>query len=154
MNKTKNLLFLLTPFTLYITVFFLGPILILLTYSFLEPGLYGGVVWNFYHHNYGRILGWADGIIEEFNPVYFKIFLNSFKLALITVIITLVICYPTALWISRLKPKLKVFFLFLVTLPFFSSLVVRLFAWMILLKPSGLINESLLNIIESCRPIL
>jgi|TARA_B110000444_G_scaffold35739_1_gene31256 spermidine/putrescine transport system permease protein len=146
MNKTKNLLFLLTPFTLYITVFFLGPILILLTYSFLEPGLYGGVVWNFYHHNYGRILGWADGIIEEFNPVYFKIFLSSFKLALITVIITLVICYPTALWISRLKPKLKVFFLFLVTLPFFSSLVVRLFAWMILLKPSGLINEFLLNI--------
>lgn len=146
MNKTKNFLFLLTPFTLYITVFFLGPILILLTYSFLEPGLYGGVVWNFYHHNYGRILGWADGIIEEFNPVYFKIFLNSFKLALITVIITLVICYPTALWISRLKPKLKVFFLFLVTLPFFSSLVVRLFAWMILLKPSGLINEFLLNI--------
>jgi len=143
MNNKKKLLFLLSPFTLYISIFFLGPILILFVYSFLEPGLYGGVVWNFYHHNYGRILGWADGIIEEFNPVYFKIFLNSFKLALITVIISLIICYPTALWISRQKPKLKVFFLFLITLPFFSSLVVRLFAWMLLLKPSGLINEFL-----------
>ena len=89
-------------------------------------------------------MGWADGIIEEFNPVYFKIFLNSFKLALYTVILTLLICYPTALWISKLKPKFKIFFLFLVTLPFFSSLVVRLFAWMLLLKPSGLINEILL----------
>ena len=143
MNNKRKLLFLLSPFTLYISIFFLGPILILLVYSFLEPGLYGGVVWNFYHHNYGRILGWADGIIEEFNPVYFKIFLNSFRLALITVIISLIICYPTALWISRQKPKLKVFLLFLITLPFFSSLVVRLFAWMLLLKPSGLINQFL-----------
>tara|TARA_B100001057_G_scaffold474772_1_gene540772 strand:+ start:2403 stop:3278 length:876 start_codon:yes stop_codon:yes gene_type:complete len=143
MNNKRKLLFLLSPFTLYISIFFLGPILILLVYSLLEPGLYGGVVWNFYHHNYGRILGWADGIIEEFNPVYFKIFLNSFRLALITVIISLIICYPTALWISRQKPKLKVFLLFLITLPFFSSLVVRLFAWMLLLKPSGLINQFL-----------
>jgi len=144
MDDKKKLFLLLSPFTIYISIFFLGPILILFVYSFLEPGLYGGVVWNFYHHSYGRILGWADGIMEEFNPVYFKIFLNSFKLALYTVILTLLICYPTALWISKLKPKLKIFFLFLVTLPFFSSLVVRLFAWMLLLKPSGLINEILL----------
>ena len=144
MDDKRKLFLLLSPFTIYISIFFLGPILILFVYPFLEPGLYGGVVWNFYHHSYGRILGWADGIMEEFNPVYFKIFLNSFKLALYTVILTLLICYPTALWISKLKPKLKIFFLFLVTLPFFSSLVVRLFAWMLLLKPSGLINEILL----------
>ena len=109
MDDKKKLFLLISPFTIYISIFFLGPILILFVYSFLEPGLYGGVVWNFYHHSYGRILGWADGIMEEFNPVYFKIF-----------------------------------FLFLVTLPFFSSLVVRLFAWMLLLKPSGMINEILL----------
>lgn len=144
MDDKRKLFLLLSPFTIYISIFFLGPILILVVYSFLEPGLYGGVVWSFYHYSYGRILGWADGIMEEFNPVYFKIFLNSFELALYTVILTLLICYPTALWISKLKPKFKIFFLFLVTLPFFSSLVVRLFAWMLLLKPSGLINEILL----------
>ena len=111
MDDKKKLFLLLSPFTIYISIFFLGPILILFVYSFLEPGLYGGVVWNFYHHSYGRILGWADGIMEEFNPVYFKIFLNSFKLALYTVILTLLICYPTALWISKLKPKFKIGFI-------------------------------------------
>ena len=47
MDDKKKLFLLLSPFTIYISIFFLGPILILFVYSFLEPGLYGGVVWNF-----------------------------------------------------------------------------------------------------------
>ena len=150
MNKKNRLILLLTPFTLYSLIFFLGPMLILLLFSFLEPGIYGWVEWNFYHHNYGRILGWADGVYEEFDIVYAKIFIRSIRLALITVFLTLLICYPAALWISNLSPKLRNFFIFLITLPFFASLVVRLFAWMIILKPSGILNQFLigLNIID------
>ncbi len=150
MNKRNRLILLLTPFTLYSLIFFLGPMMILLLFSFLEPGIYGGVEWNFYHHNYGRILGWADGVYEEFDIVYAKIFFRSLRLALITVFFTLLICYPAALWISNLNPKLRNFFIFLITLPFFASLVVRLFAWMIILKPSGILNQFLigLNIID------
>ena len=150
MNKRNRLILLLTPFTLYSLIFFLGPMLILLLFSFLEPGIYGWVEWNFYHHNYGRILGWADGVYEEFDIVYAKIFFRSIRLALITVFFTLLICYPAALWISNLNPKLRNFFIFLITLPFFASLVVRLFAWMIILKPSGILNQFLLglNIID------
>tara|TARA_Y100001968_G_scaffold59888_1_gene50877 strand:- start:2603 stop:3487 length:885 start_codon:yes stop_codon:yes gene_type:complete len=150
MNKKNRLILLLTPFTLYSLIFFLGPMMILLLFSFLEPGIYGGVEWNFYHHNYGRILGWADGVYEEFDIVYAKIFFRSLRLALITVFFTLLICYPAALWISNLSPKLRNFFIFLITLPFFASLVVRLFAWMIILKPSGILNQFLigLNIID------
>ena len=150
MNKKNRLILLLAPFTLYSLIFFLGPMLILLLFSFLEPGIYGWVEWNFYHHNYGRILGWADGVYEEFDIVYAKIFFRSIRLALITVFFTLLICYPAALWISNLNPKLRNFFIFLITLPFFASLVVRLFAWMIILKPSGILNQFLLglNIID------
>jgi spermidine/putrescine transport system permease protein len=150
MNKRNRLILLLTPFTLYSLVFFLGPMMILLLFSFLEPGIYGWVEWNFYHHNYGRILGWADGVYEEFDIVYAKIFFRSVRLALMTVFFTLLICYPAALWISNLSPKLRNFFIFLITLPFFASLVVRLFAWMIILKPSGILNQFLmgLNIID------
>ena len=144
MNKKNRLILLLTPFTLYSLIFFLGPMMILLLFSFLEPGIYGWVEWNFYHHNYGRILGWADGVYEEFDIVYAKIFFRSLRLALITVFFTLLICYPAALWISNLSPKLRNFFIFLITLPFFASLVVRLFAWMIILKPSGILNQFLL----------
>ncbi len=135
---------LLSPITLVLAIFFLAPLSILFLYAFLEPGLYGGVEWNFYHHNFGRILGWADGEYEEFDPVYLGIFLRSFRLALTTVIGTLLICYPAALWVSRLPERWKTLCLFLITLPFFASLVVRLFAWILILKPSGWINETLL----------
>ena len=83
--------------------------LILFIFSFLEPGIYGGVEWNFYHHNYGRILGWADGEFEDFDIIYTIIFLRSVRLALITVFFSLLICYPAALWISNLNTKFKNF---------------------------------------------
>ena len=154
MTKKNRLFLLLSPFTFYSLLFFLGPMLILLIFSFLEPGIYGGVEWNFYHHNYGRILGWADGEFEDFDIIYTIIFLRSVRLASITVLISLLICYPAALWISSLNPKLRNFFIFLITLPFFASLVVRLFAWMIILKPSGILNQVLISLHIINEPIL
>lgn len=112
---------LLAPITLFLGVFFVGPLVIMAVFSVLEPGLYGGVEWNFYHWNYGRILGWADGLIEEYDPVYLIIFLRSLRLALVTVALCLVMCFPVAFWVSRLSPRWKTFFLFLITLPFFAS---------------------------------
>lgn len=135
---------LLTPVTAFLGVFFLGPLAIMAIYSFLEPGLYGGVEWTYYHWNFGRILGWADGVTEEFDPIYLIIFLRSLKLAFITVAICLVGCYPVAFWVSRLSERWKNFFLFLITLPFFASLIVRLYAWIMILKPSGALNQVLL----------
>ena len=154
MTKKNRLFLLLSPFTFYSLLFFLGPMLILLIFSFLEPGIYGGVEWNFYHHNYGRILGWADGEFEDFDIIYTIIFLRSVRLASITVLFTLLICYPAALWISNLNSKLRNFFIFLITLPFFASLVVRLFAWMIILKPSGILNQVLISLHIINEPIL
>lgn len=144
---------LLTPISVLLSVFFLAPLSILFIYAFLEPGLYGGVEWEFYHHNFGRILGWADGVYEEFDPVYLAIFARSFRLALTTVLISLLLCYPAALWVSQLPDRWKMLFLFLITLPFFASLVVRLFAWVLILRPSGWINEVLLGVGVISRPL-
>ena len=151
-RKRLRLIGLLSPISVLLTVFFLAPLSILLVYAFLEPGLYGGVEWNFYHHNFGRILGWADGEYEEFDPVYMAIFGRSFRLALTTVAASLLLCYPAALWVSRLSDRWKSFCLFLITLPFFASLVVRLFAWVLILKPTGWINEMLLGLGLIARP--
>lgn len=145
-RKQLRLIGLLSPITLLLTVFFLAPLSILFVYAFLEPGLYGGVEWNFYPDNFGRILGWADGEYEEFDPVYIAIFLRSFRVALTTVLICLLVCYPAALWASRLSPRRRTFVLFLITLPFFASLVVRLFAWVLILKPSGWLNQVLVGL--------
>jgi len=134
---------LLAPTSLFLGVFFIMPLGIMAVYSLLEPGLYGGVQWDLYHLNYGRILGWADGEVEEFDPVYAEVFLRSVRLALVTVATCLLICYPAAFWVSRLSPRAKHFCIFLITLPFFASLVVRLFAWILILRPTGFINTLL-----------
>jgi len=122
-------------------------------YSLLEPGLYGGVEWTYYHWNYGRILGWADGFIEEFDPVYMYIFMRSLKLAFLTVAICLLLCYPVAFWVSRLPDRRKTLFLFPITLPFFASLIVRLYAWVLILRPGGALNQMLLAVGLIDRPL-
>lgn len=144
-RRRVMLLGLLVPPTLFLLVFFIVPLTIMVIYSWLEPGLYGGVVWNFYDLNYGRILGWADSRYEKFDPVYLAIFFKSVRLALTTVLICLLVCYPAAFWISKMSDTKKNLFLFLVTLPFFVSLIVRLFAWVLILRPTGFLNQALMG---------
>ena len=136
---------LLAPATLFLGVFFLLPLCIIAVFSLLSPGLYGGVEWRFYHWNYGRIFGWADGVIEVFEPIYLQILARSLSFAALTVVLTLILCYPVAFWVSRLPHRWRLLFMFLITLPFFSSLIVRLYAWLLILKPSGLLNTVLLS---------
>ncbi len=152
-RENRRLAALLTPGTLFLGVFFMGPLAVMVVFSFLEPGLYGGVEWNFYHWNYGRILGWADLEWEEFDPVYAEIFFRSVRLALTNVAITLLICYPAALWVSGLPTRWRTFVVFIVTLPFFVSLVVRLFCWVLILRPSGFLNSTLLGLGLISEPI-
>lgn len=144
---------LLAPVTLFLGVFFLLPLLIIALFSFLTPGLYGGVEWSFYHWNYGRIFGWADGIMEVFEPVYLRILIRSLSFAALTVLVTLVLCYPVAFWVSRLPERSRLFFLFLITLPFFSSLIVRLYAWLLILKPTGFLNSTLMGMGLISQPL-
>ena len=152
-RKNLTLAALLAPASLFLGVFFLGPLLIIAVFSFLEPGLYGGVVWNFYHWNYGRMFGWADGFIEVYESVYLTIFARSLGFALFTSAVCLILCYPVAFWVARLPERVRIFFLFLITLPFFTSLIVRLYAWLLILKPSGVLNEFLLGIGLTAEPI-
>ena len=135
---------LLAPVTLFLGVFFLLPLCIIAVFSFLSPGLYGGVEWSFYPWNYGRIFGWADGVIEIYEPIYLQILFRSLSFAALTVLLTLILCYPVAFWVSHLSERWRLVFLFLITLPFFCSLIVRLYAWLLILKPSGLLNTVLL----------
>ncbi|ANH07307.1 ABC transporter permease [Shinella sp. HZN7] len=152
-RRRAQLGLLLGPVSLFLAVFFLGPLAIMIVTSFLAPGLYGGVEWTWYPHNYGRILGFADPMFEDFDPVYIAIFLRSLKIAALTVVATLLVCYPAAFCISRLSERWKNFCLFLITLPFFTSLIVRLFIWVLILRQTGLVNAVLLNTGVVARPL-
>lgn len=153
LRRRAQLGLLLGPVSLFLAVFFLGPLAIMIVTSFLAPGLYGGVEWTWYPHNYGRILGFADPMFEDFDPVYIAIFLRSLKIAALTVVATLIVCYPAAFCISRLSERWKNFCLFLITLPFFTSLIVRLFIWVLILRQTGLVNSVLLNTGVIARPL-
>ena len=153
-TRTSLSLFgLLSAPTVFLLVFFFTPLAIMVVYSFLMPGLYGGVEWEFFHLNYGRILGWADTKYEKFDPVYLWIFLRSLRLAALTVLTTLLISYPAAFWVSRMRPSLKELSIFLITLPFFVSLIVRLFAWVLILRPTGFLNQALMGIGITNEPV-
>ncbi|NVD40282.1 ABC transporter permease [Ensifer sp. HO-A22] len=152
-RRRVQLAVLLGPVSLFLAVFFLGPLAIMMVTSFLAPGLYGGVEWTFYPHNFGRILGFADPMFEDFDPVYIAIFIRSVKIAALTVLAALIVCYPAAFCIARLSERWKNFCLFLITLPFFTSLIVRLFVWVLILRQTGLVNEMLLSTGMIARPL-
>ncbi|HEX2257963.1 MAG TPA: ABC transporter permease [Afifellaceae bacterium] len=155
-RSSRAVALLLTPISLLLAVFFLVPLAIMLVYSFLEPGIYGGVVWAFYPFNYGRILGWPVNDFEYFDPVYLRIFVSTVRIALTTVLISLLVCYPVAFWVSRLPDRWKSFALFLITLPFFANLLIRVYAWLLILRPTGFLNTALMGsgMIEAPLPLL
>ncbi|MCE2898083.1 MAG: ABC transporter permease [Betaproteobacteria bacterium] len=142
-RRRRALAGLLAPHSLLLAAFFVVPLAIMAVYSVLTPGLYGGVEWEFYPYGYGRVLGAPLGEVEEFDPVYGEILLRSLRLALTTVVVTLLLCYPAAFWVSRLPPRRRALVLFLVTLPFFANLIVRVYAWMLILRPTGVLNQLL-----------
>jgi spermidine/putrescine transport system permease protein len=144
---------LLGPATIFLAVFFLVPLGIMVVTSLLAPGLYGGVEWEFYPDNFGRIFGFADPAFEVFDPVYLEIFMRSLRIAALTVAATLLVCYPAAFCISMMPGRWKSFCLFLIALPFFTSLIVRLFVWVLILRQSGPINGILMTLGVIDRPL-
>jgi len=77
------------------------------------------------------------------NTDYLQIFARSFGLALVAVLITLLVGLPVALYISLQDAKRRNLLLLLITIPFWVNLLVRTYAWMLLLRNGGLVEQSL-----------
>ncbi|MFZ4441797.1 MAG: ABC transporter permease [Planktothrix agardhii] len=139
-RKTRNLLILLLPATIWLLIFFIIPLIIVLVYSFLERGTYGGVTWEFTLKNYQRLV----------NDLYLNIFWRSLGLASLTTLICLIIGYPLAFFIATSSTRWRNLLLFLVIIPFWTNFLVRTYAWMIILRSEGMINTILqsLNLIQ------
>jgi len=120
----------LFPCIFWIGVFFLLPLLFMGVYSFLERGLYGGVKWIFTLENYARFV----------DPLYLKILARTFRIAFLTTVILLLVGYPMAYRIARADKRWRNILLFLVILPFWTSDLIRTYAWMLILRDTGLLN--------------
>jgi spermidine/putrescine transport system permease protein len=135
----------LLPARLWMAVLFAAPFAIVLAYSFLTRGVYGGIEPPWTVENYQRL----------FDPLYLTILLRSFAMALGATALCLVFAFPAALFISR-APSRKNLYLQLVMLPFWTSFLVRTYAWIFLLRDTGLINTVLqqAGIIRGPLPLL
>jgi len=138
---------LLTPALLIIIVFGIFPLFIVLFYSFLEAGAYGGVEWKFSTEAYVTFLfnrDLFDPSILNFNPSYLQIFARSFIVAGVATFVCLLVGFPAAYFMATRPPKTRNLWLFLVTLPFWTNLLVRSFAMMLIIRDQGLINGFLM----------
>ncbi len=135
-NPTFQAWALLAAPVIFLIVFFMLPLLIVFVYSFLERGEYGGVQWVFNLGNIQRV----------FDPLYFRTFLRSLYIAIVTTLITLALGYPLAYFIADSPPKRKGVLIFVLMIPFWTNFLIRTYAWLTLLRThTGLINVTLMS---------
>jgi putative spermidine/putrescine transport system permease protein len=118
---------LLIPGLVLLVIFFMLPVLSLLLRSVLEPtpGL----------HNYEQLLG---------SSTYLRVFGNTFLVATVVTVVTVLIGFPTA-WLLAIAPrKLSSFLFSVMLLSMWTNLLARTFAWMVLLQSTGPINRMLM----------
>jgi spermidine/putrescine transport system permease protein len=138
---TLRLAGLLTPVTVWLGLFFFVPLLLILAYSFGKSGVYGGITLGFYPGNYAKV----------FDPLYLEIIVRTFVIALITTVLCLLIGYPLAYFIIFKGGRYKHTLILLVMIPFWTSLLLRAYAWVVILGgDNGIANRVLqfLNITD------
>jgi spermidine/putrescine transport system permease protein len=126
---------LLAPLLVWVIAFVIAPAGIMLVYSFLKRGTLGGVVWEFTLENY---TGVAD-------PTYLTIVIRSIVFAAITTVLCLAAGYPVAYMIGRASEQRRNLLLMLVMVPFWTSFLIRTYAWVTILKNQGLLNSMLVS---------
>jgi spermidine/putrescine transport system permease protein len=125
-----------------------GPLLIVLVYSFLTPGDYGNVVWKFSLDGWRGILFTRDifdGTLQ-LADAHLTIFWRSVKLSLLTTAITFAVGFPTAWFIATRPPTSRALWLFLITIPFWTNLLIRTVAINEVIRNEGIINTLLIRI--------
>ena len=125
---------LLAPLLVWLLAFVLVPAAILLVYSFAERDELGRVIFSFSLENYRR----------AFEPTYLAVFARSVGYAAVTTVVCALLGYPVAWCIARAAGPWQNRLLLLVMIPFWTSFLIRTYAWITILKSEGLLNGLLL----------
>lgn len=132
-NLTTQGLFLMSPANLYLLVFMLLPLILVVILSFLARGQYGDVIFKLNFTNYTRL----------FDQLYLRILVYSFLVGFATTIIALLVGYPVAYYIARAPARQRSKLLFLMLLPFWTNFIIRIYAWIMILRSEGFLNSIL-----------
>jgi spermidine/putrescine transport system permease protein len=134
---------LLAPMLLWLALFIVAPTAILFVYSFCDRDELGRVVFSFTLDNYQRVL----------DPVYLRVFSRSVGYAALSTALCVVIGYPMAYCIGRAREAVRRRLLLLVMVPFWTSFLVRTYAWITILKQEGLLNSLVQSFALTAAPL-
>lgn len=136
-----------SPALIAIGLFLIVPILIVIGYSLMEANPYGGVNQVFSSDAYTALL--FERQLDDslaFTDSYLLIALRSIGIAGLTTVITLLIGFPVAVWLAMQPVQRRGLLIFLITVPFWANLLIRTYAWILLLRNTGVINNSLMDL--------
>lgn len=146
--KKKNQWWLcIAPLYIFTLLFVLGPMIYMVAVSFATNNGDGyGFRWQFTLDNYRKLR----------DPVYLQCFKQSFQLAFSTTILVVLIGYPFGYFMAKLSARGKKIMMFLIMVPFWTSSLIRLYGWIIILQVKGVLNTVLkaMGLIEKPLKIL
>ncbi len=146
-NNMRARAALMSPALLIIGGFLVAPLFVVLVYSFLTPGTYGGVIWEWTTDAYVQFLFEKD-IFDEtliFSTAYLQIYSRSFVQAAASTAICFLIGFPTAYFIATRPAAQRNMWVLLVTVPYWINLLIRTIAMLFLVRDNGPLNHLLLS---------
>ncbi len=146
-NRSLQGFLLILPTLVFMVGLLIIPLMLTLVVSFGRRSPDGGVIFTFSLDNYLRLLGYErncpSGEAVCFNPLYLQILWRSITLAFNTTVLVIVLAYPLAYYIARAPARWRTALLFLVLVPMWTNFVIRVYAWMMILRKEGVINLAL-----------
>lgn len=154
-RDARNRWFLSLPALVVIFCAGVGPLAVMLVYSFLEKSGTGGVIWNF------SLDGWFSVFLERdifddtlsVADAHLSILWRSVRLSAYTTILCLIFGFPTAYFIATRPEKYRDVWLFLITIPFWTSYLIRVFLWKVILGYDGVVNSALMGLGVISEPL-
>jgi spermidine/putrescine transport system permease protein len=148
-SETRRRWLLSAPALVLIACAALGPLVVMLAYSFMVKGDYGGVKADQFSTD-----GWFSVFFDKdvfddtvtLADAHLSIFWRSVKLSLLTTLLALIFGFPTAYFIATRPERSRDIWLFLVTIPFWTNLLIRTFAMMEVIRNEGILNSTLIAI--------
>lgn len=143
-SKSAQGTLLILPTLVFMVGLLIIPLILTLVVSFGQRSPDGNVIYSFSIANYVRLIGYntdcPNGASVCFDPLYAQIMWRSLVLAFNTTALVIALAYPLAYFIARAHPKRRNTYLFLVLIPLWTNFVIRVYAWMMLLRQEGVIN--------------
>lgn len=137
----------MSPALVSIGLFLIVPIFIVIAYSLMQANPYGGVNPQFSIDAYVSLL--FERQLDDslaFADSYLVIALRSIGIAVATTAITLLVGFPVAVWLAMQPAHRRGLLIFLITVPFWANLLIRTYAWILLLRGSGVVNGTLMSL--------